>query len=167
MTRPDRAETTVERDVWLALRAFLAKALGLKERNVGGWEIVSDARDITLAAYGYQGEFTHRPQMVGSKDNLVIQLNIRSGSAPIAENEMYAIKNQIAQALVLFTHRSIAGVVPKSWSFDTGKDKGEFTNVVQVEGEITFITRPTPLFNDLEPLQIYELIFKNPVQEPL
>lgn len=158
--RPEKAETTVERSVWVEFREFVADALGLRRLDVGGWEIVSDARNITLALYGYNGKFAHRPRMIGSQDSYVAQLNIRSGSAPIAENEMYAAKNQLAMALTSFTHPMITGVTASDWSFDTGKNKGEFTNVVEVSGAIGFVTRPTPLLNDSESIPLAEILFK-------
>lgn len=142
-----------------ALRAKIRKELRLPHRDVGGWEMVPE-RDVTVAVFTHRGTFGDKPgRLINGEDTLTVELTLRSGSVPMAEEEVDPMIDALALLIKEFTHPLIAGANATGWSFDLVKD-GSFENILTVNGAITWRTRGQEhdvLFRATEILASYQL----------
>lgn len=134
------AEPHVRTLVCQALRAELGTALRLPSRSVGGWEIIP-GRDPSLAVYIHEGDFEYRPGgLIASKDNLIATLHLRSGSQPMAEEELNVLADAIALVINHFSHPAVAGCAASGWAFDI-QGGNTFDNILTVKGRVSLRTR--------------------------
>lgn len=125
--------------VYDALRLKIKEALKIKASDIGGWAQKPD-RTISIAVYGYGGEFTIKPGMVGSDDNLAVQVSLR-GTQVLTEREAMPLRDALRHLVDTFTHPLIAGANIRSWEFEIVGD-GMFDSLLTLKGKLSFRTRP-------------------------
>lgn len=147
-----------------ALRTELRKALRMAPRAVGGWEIIP-GREPSLAVYIHEGDFEFKPGgLVASQDNLIATMHLRSGSQPMAEDELNTLADAIALVINQFHHPAVAGCKASGWSFDIRGDN-TFDNLLTIRGKVTLRTRGQPAPNETLLFRAAQVVLESVQQE--
>ncbi|WP_155300540.1 hypothetical protein [Deinococcus kurensis] len=127
----------VRTTVLSALRVKLTKALGLRGRDVGGWEMVAN-REVSLAVYAHGGTIGPKPGGTQFTDtcDLKLVLTVRGDNA-LSEDEAFVLANSMLATVNSFTHPLLAGAQAKRWDFDIAGDNS-FDNILTVSGQLAF-----------------------------
>lgn len=164
MTAPAPKHPQIE--VYEALRDVIRTRLNLGKYDVGGWEVQPNTK-VSVAVYGYQGEFNERggARSTGSQDSLAVQVNLR-GTQAVSEQEMYPLRDALKYLIESFSHPLLAGIKVKGWTFEI-VGTGKFDNMLTLTGTIGFQTRAHHFSEDELIGRAVQVILQHTEQVPL